>query len=140
MKNLFKFRKDIYNFISITEITFLADMDKRIEINKNGKFKYYNFLLGTNKIFDFLKDLEDTKIYIVIPMLSKNARSDQPYFILDRQILLTNKSDYMLIAKHISSKYNETLEIYELDDNDDLILTFKYKEVRIDLNQNYKFK
>jgi hypothetical protein len=38
--------KIMFNIISTKEITYIKDLDKRININKYGKFYYY-------KIFDF---------------------------------------------------------------------------------------
>jgi hypothetical protein len=36
-------KQEIFNLISTKEITFLYKLDKRIDVNRLGKFNYYNF-------------------------------------------------------------------------------------------------
>lgn len=130
----------MFNLISTTEITFLTNLDRRIEINKNGKFNYHTFWIDNLNIWSFLQSLEDRKIYTLIIFLSKNAKPDEPYIILSRQILITTKSNNILIRRYISTRFNETIDLYGIDSFEDWQITFKYKEIKFDLNKSYKFK
>lgn len=129
----------MFDLISTKEITFLNELDKRIKINKFGKFYYKNLEFGYTEIWRFLLELEDNKVYVIIPLLSKNSRPDQPYIVLSHQILITNNSKAMLLAKYISSKFNEVTDLYGITDPDNLSLVFKYKQININFNEHSKF-
>jgi hypothetical protein len=38
------FKKDLYKHVTIENISFLYKLDKRIDLNKSGKFNYHTFL------------------------------------------------------------------------------------------------
>lgn len=83
----------MFDLISTKEITYLKDLDRRININKKGKFEYHKFNeLNTYNIWIFLYELEENNIYTLIPFISKNDRPDEPYIILSQQFLITNNS------------------------------------------------
>jgi hypothetical protein len=68
-------------------------MDKRIDINKFGKFYCYNCSeLDGNTVWRFLNELEFNRIYTFIPFISVNSRPDEPYIILSQQILVSSNS------------------------------------------------
>ena len=83
--------------------------------------------------------MKPNKIYILIPLLSKNNRPDQPYIVLSQQILVANNSNAMLIAKYLEDKINETKDLYGINDPDNLNLIFKFKEINIEFNEHIKF-
>jgi hypothetical protein len=93
-------KNNIFKLISTKELTFLKDLDKRILINKKGKFYYksnnYNYEdfleLNPYNIDRFFKDLDDKKIYTLIPFITINNRVNEPYMILSQQILITKYS------------------------------------------------
>ena len=90
--------KIMFNIISTKEITYLKDLDKRININKYGKFNYYKiYEFNNSNIWNFFNELEDNKVYTLIPFISANDRPDEPYIILSPQILITNNSNTLLI-------------------------------------------
>jgi hypothetical protein len=137
-ERLESFKQDMYKYISTKKISLLKDLDKRISINKSGKYSYfhnceskYEFCneLHSNIMFKFLHDLDDKKIYILIPFISANNRPDQPYIILSQQILVTNHSNYSLLTKYINDKINETINLYKLYDLEEFHVTFKYKQI-----------
>jgi len=72
----------MFELISTKEITLLKELDNRIKINKFGKYNYKNLHLHYSNIWRFLNDLESNKIYVIIPLLSRNSRPDQPYILL----------------------------------------------------------
>ena len=125
-------KNEMYDLITTNNISFLWNLDKRIELNKTGKFSYHIFLLGTSNIWGFLERLEEDKIYAIIPLLSKNNKSDEPYIVLSQTFLVTRKSNYRLIMEFISNKTNLTYDLYNMDEDNNLYLTFKYKEVKFD--------
>jgi hypothetical protein len=129
----------MFDLISIKEITFLKEMDQRIHFNKFGKYYYHNLEFGYNNVGKFLNQLENKNIYVIIPIISRNNRPDQPYIILSQQLLVTNTSSALLIAKYINTKFNEMIELYGISDSDNLQLVFKYKQVKIKFNEDCKF-
>jgi hypothetical protein len=78
--NLDQLKTKLFELISIKEITLLKDLDNRILFNKCGKFCYYNCLeLDNSNISKFICKLEDNKVYSLIPFISANDKSDEPY-------------------------------------------------------------
>ena len=95
----------MFEIISTKEITYLKDLDKRIKINKFGKFNYWRIYEDRNsKVWQFLSELEDNKVYTLILMFSKNNRPDEPYITLSQQILITSKSNSLLMTYFINNK------------------------------------
>lgn len=132
----------MFDLISTKDITFLWNLDKRIEVNKFGKFNYHNFgeEIHVNNIWKFLSQLDENKIYTIIPVLSKNNTPDEPFIILSQTFLVTKHSSYILIKKYLHDKIILTSELYKVDEIDNLSITFKYKEVKIEFNEQVKFK
>jgi hypothetical protein len=90
----------LFDLISTNSITFLKDLDNRILINKFGKFEYYKIyeMRNQSKFSNFIKnELEDGCVYTVIPIISSNDNSDEPFITLSKQILVTSKSNHLLI-------------------------------------------
>lgn len=128
-----QFKNKMFDLITIENISFLYKLDKRIDLNKSGKFNYHTFSeLHISEIFKFLTQLEDDKIYAIIPLLSKNATPNEPYIVLSQTFLITNKSNFILITKFISKKLNKALDLYDIDWDNRYKFTFKYKEIKID--------
>lgn len=60
----------MFEIISTKEITYLKGLDRRISIDKYGKFNYWKIYAANNsKIWDFLNQLEDDSLYTLIPIL-----------------------------------------------------------------------
>src|SRR6267142_1819015 len=89
----------LFDLISTKDITFLKDLDSRINIIKKGKFKYYKIISSEIEgIRNFIINLEPEKIYTLIPIISINDRKDQPFMVLSEQILVTSKTNELLIG------------------------------------------
>jgi hypothetical protein len=139
-QKLQQLKTKMFDLISVKEITFLKDLDYRITINKNGKFCYYNCLeLDSSNISKFLCKLEDNKVYSLIPFISANDKSDEPYIILSQSILITNKSNPLLISRYIYNKCIDTMKLYNIAELKDFNVIFKYKSVEIDFEAKNKF-
>jgi hypothetical protein len=138
-ENLELIKTKMFDLISVSEITFLKEMDNRININKFGKYCHKNLDFGYNKIWRFLNGLDDNKIYVLIPLISRNNRPDQPYIVLSQQILVSNNSNATVITEYITSKFDEMVGLYEFNDTTNLQLTFKYKLVDVNFNEHSKF-
>jgi hypothetical protein len=89
----------LFDLISTIKITFLKDLDNRIIINKLSKYEYHKIyeIRNQSKIQYFLELLEDNCVYMIIPIISANDNSDEPFINLSKQILVTNKSNHLLI-------------------------------------------
>jgi hypothetical protein len=104
---------EMVKHISTKNISLLCDLDKRIQIVKEGKFSYwkcqdtkYESDLHSTSVYRYLNELEEDKIYTFIPFISVNNRPDEPYIILSQQILVTRKSLRKNIDHHQTSSKN----------------------------------
>jgi len=129
----------MFDIISTKEITYLKDLDKRIKINLYGRFNYWKISEITNsKLYQFLDNLEDGKIYTLIPYISANDRPDEPYIVLSQQILITSNSNIKLINEFINNKINNTYNLYNISELEG-VLIFKFKQVKINFNEHNTF-
>jgi hypothetical protein len=121
--------------ISITNITLLKDVNKHIQINKNGKFNYFYIPnLDYNKIIEFIENLEDDSFYTVIPILSMHGKDGDPHIILSKQILVSSFSNPNLINHYLIRQLDKTLIDFDFNlDNKFHYLIFKYKKVEINI-------
>jgi hypothetical protein len=131
----------MFDIISVKEITFLKDLDNRITVNKNGKFYYHKFLeINSSNIWRFLLfKLDENKVYTLIPFISANNKTDEPYIILSQQFLISTKSDPILISKYINNKISDTVNLYNIHSLNDFNIIFKFKQVEISFEEFNKF-
>lgn len=135
-------KDNIFKLISTKEISFLKDLDRRITINKNGRFIYdsnsYNFEdfleLNPNNTSRFLKQLNDNKIYTLIPFISINNKVDEPYIILSQQILVTNRSNGLLISNYINIKIEQSFDLFNIYKLPRFNIIFKYKQIEFEFD------
>jgi hypothetical protein len=129
----------MFDIISTKNITYLKDLDKRIKLNLYGKFHYWRiYEIRNYKIWSFLSNLEDNKVYTLIPYISANDRRDEPYIVLSQQILITSNSNINLLTEFITNNINNTKYLYNITELEGVII-FKYKQVKIDF-QDKKLK
>jgi hypothetical protein len=76
---------------------------------------------------------------MLIPFISANNRPDEPYIILSQQILITNKSNSLIISNFINNKRNDTINLYNINSLENKTLIFKYKSIKINFNEYNKF-
>lgn len=133
-------KSKIFEVISTTDVTFFKNLDDRVIINKTGKFSFYECLeLNTNNIWKFLHELEDNKVYSLFPLISANNNPDEPYILLSQSILITNKSNPLLIARFIYDKCLEAGKLYNIPESTQFSIIFKYKSVEITFKPKNKF-
>lgn len=58
--------------------------------------------------------------------------------MLSQQFLVTSNSSSLLICNFINNKINEAMDLYNSRELEG-VLIFKYKEVKIDINQHESF-
>jgi hypothetical protein len=140
-QKILQLKTKMFDVISTKEITFLKDLDTRISINKNGKFYYHKFLeINSSNIWRFLLfRLDENKIYTIIPFISANNKTDEPYIILSQQFLISAKSDPILISKYINNKISDTVNLYNIHNLNDFNIIFKFKQVEISFEEFNKF-
>jgi len=140
-QNILNSHPEIFDLISVKNVTFLNEIDYKININKNGKFKYYrNFCFDLYNYKNFGYNLDNNTIYSLIPLLSKNERIDEPFTILSQTILLTKQSNNLLIYNYINNKIQDTIKLYNMNLLDNYYVIFKYKSVELDFESYKKFK
>ena len=124
----------MFEIISTKEITYLKDLDKRIKLNLYGRFNYWRiYEIRNSKFWSFLNELEDNKVYTLIPYISANDRPDEPFIVLSKQILITSNSNSLLLQDYINSKILNTVNLYNITELNG-VLIFKYKSVKIEFH------
>lgn len=137
---LINLKQQMFDAISTKDISYLYNLDKRIRINAEGIYNFQTFVeLHFYDVRRFFHKLEDDKIYVVIPILSKNNTPDQPFIVLSQQFLITRKSNFLLITRHLSDKIDECCDLYDIDFDNTFKITLKYKEVKLDYNEYKTF-
>lgn len=83
----------------------LKDINSRIKIYKIGKFNHYYIPnMRLPGIINFISKLDEDAIYTIIPIISMVGKTDDPYIILSKQILVTRYSSPKLIHEFLNSK------------------------------------
>lgn len=130
----------LFELISTKEITYLKDVKKSIDINCYGEFKHFKiFRTQIEDIKNFLFNLDENKIYTVIPLISVNCRIDDPYLILSRQILVTKFSNPVIIHNLICEKLDISTEQFGIVDLQFFFTLLKYKPIEINFDSYNKF-
>lgn len=122
--------------ISINQITMLKQINKKIKLDKIKNTKIFTSNFGIFDCFKFIENLENDKIYIVVPILTINSLIDEPYIILSQQFLITRNSKGLTLKKFIYNKINECNDLYNINKLDNCRLLYKYKEVNININED----
>lgn len=90
--------ENIKKNITTTKITFLVDIDKTIDINKNNKAYYYKIIgINLDQIKNFLYNIRDHDVILINPFVSVTCTLNNPILTLSRQFLVTNKSSPNII-------------------------------------------
>lgn len=139
-QNILELNQKIFDLISTKNITFLKDVDTKINIIKNGQFKHFKiFNCDLDQVKNFIYNLDSNKIFTLIPFISINAKIDDPLIILSRQILISKNSDPILLYEHIYDRLLLTQEQFEINKLESFYTIFKYKYIEIDFNSYKKF-
>jgi len=133
--------------ISTKKISLLCDLDKKIQIIKEGKFLYwkcqntkYESDLHSTSVYRYLHELEDGKIYTFIPFMTINNKHDEPSVILSQQILVTRNSNSQIIALYLNRKIQSAINSFKMNNLEEFFVTFKYKEIDIKWQTFKEFK
>src|SRR5438445_542335 len=87
------------------EISFLYEIDTKLKVNKNGPYKYFKSLIPEIEDIDnFINNLEEHKIYVLIPFISISDKTNDPFMVLSQQILLTKNNDPTLLSGYLNNK------------------------------------
>jgi len=128
--------KQFLKHISVKDITLMSDVHKDLFINNYSKSHYFemkNFEI--EYFYDFITTLSSNSLYTMIPMISINNNPDEPYLVLSNSILVSKHSDHRMIHHYIYAKYIKSLEDFNSDGLEDYTLVFKYKRIKLDINQ-----
>jgi hypothetical protein len=132
MKNFKLFLKTI----SVNDIHLQCHFKKEIYLNHSNKSSYIFYRdYETQHFNDFISSLDSNKLYSVIPMISIKACLNRPYIVLSQSILLSKYSNYHMLNYYIHNKHMEVMDEFGMKNIDNPVLTLKYKNILIDLNQ-----
>lgn len=95
-------KHEIYKLISTIAITFMKDIDDFWTVTFLGKYKYFKtYYFDLSSVIEFIQLLDDDTIYVIIPIISKSGKLDDPYLIMSRQFLITRYSDAEVIRSYL---------------------------------------
>jgi|ERR1700744_3434875 len=119
---------------SNVKIDLMKNVSKHIKFNKNGKFKYHYIPFANYDLLEnFILNLDQNSLYITIPMLSREGKSDNPYLVLSKQFLLSQYSSPEIINKFIMEQLDIALFDFnfELEFDKFFYLILKYKKIEL---------
>jgi hypothetical protein len=120
-------------FISTNDISFLADFDRTIDINRSGKSMHFKiFRINNYEIDNFIINLDNFKIYMANPFISMNCKYNDPIIGLTRPFLITNESNTKLIHDHLFSQFEKANDDFNMDIESEYFLIISYKSVDLD--------
>lgn len=128
---------NLLKHVSTNRINFLHELDKNIIIDKRGKYKHHTMLkIFEVKISNFVLNLDPDRLYVVIPLISINCISDNPYVTLSSQIILSSQSNPLTIEEFLLTKLDIFYKDFRLDEKENQYyhLIFKYKSVDVAIN------
>jgi hypothetical protein len=86
------------------------------------------FGLEINKITNFIYNISDNDVLLIIPFITISNTIKDPYICLSSQFLICNKSDPILIYKFLSEQLNTAYDDYLID----------YKKLKYNLYLKHK--
>jgi hypothetical protein len=115
------------------QIDFISNIPKEILIDKKGRALYFKmFGLEINKISNFIYNIKDDDVLLIIPFITVSNSIKDPYISLSSQFLICNNSDPILIYKFLVEQLNTAYDDYKMDyKNVNFNLYFKHKTVKI---------
>jgi hypothetical protein len=122
--------KDIYKLMSNETITFMRDIENTVEINATDRFKYFDVWdFHTEKIREFLYNLDDETFYVIIPFVTVSGKLKDPILILSKQIIVTRNSNYQTIYNYIFNQFEISKNHFKFDDLEQYNVYFKFRKV-----------
>jgi hypothetical protein len=114
-------------------VDFLSNIPKEIIIDKRGQaFNFRMFGLEINKISNFIYNIPDEKVLLIIPFITVTNTIKDPYICLSSQFLVSNNSDAVLLYRFLSDQLNTAFDDYKIDSkNLKYNLYFKHKKVNL---------
>lgn len=120
-------------YITTNDISFLANIDRVIDVNKNGKTMYFKmFRISHYDIQNFILSLDTHKIYMANPFITINCKYDDPIIALSRPFLITNESNPKIIYDHLITQFEKANNDFNMDMGYEYFMMFSYKSVDLD--------
>lgn len=121
------------------KITLLKDVSKNIIIYKKGEYKYFQIpLIQFEGITNFLLNLDNDKIFILIPFISPYCNLNDPILVLSKQLLITKNSKPRIVLDFLTDQLDKAITDFGLSDLNKYYLVFKYKPITLHLQTKYK--
>ncbi len=116
--------------LSRNNITFLRDIPSNINVDSKSGWRYRFFDFSVHEINNFIRSIEDDKIYMVIPQFAGSKSLSHARLNLSEDFLVNNKSNPMLITNFILDQWNNSG--FNLNQGIILSFCFKFKRVWLD--------
>jgi hypothetical protein len=121
------------------KITLLKDVSKNIIIYKKGEYKYFQIpLIQFEGIENFLLNLDNDKIYILIPFISPHGNINDPILVLSKQLLITKNSNPRIVLEFLADQLDKAIIDFGFSELNKYYLVFKYKAVTLHTQTKYK--
>src|ERR1035438_6760113 len=124
---------NILKNLSTKQIDFISNIPKEILIDKKGRALYFRmFGLEINRIGNFIYNINDDDVLLIIPFITVSNNIKDPYINLSPQFLICNNSDPVLIYRFLVELLNTAYEDYNIDYSTlKFNLYFKHKIVKL---------
>ena len=109
------------------QISFLRDIPSNIKIDMTSGWRHHYFDGALIEISDFIKKIEDDKIYLLIPLFSSSKSLSVATLNLSEPFLVDNKSNPELIIKFILKQWYSSG--FDLKQGTIISYSFKFKRV-----------
>jgi hypothetical protein len=119
-------------YITTSNITFLSDLDRTVDINKDGKSMYFKlFRINYHEIQNFILNLDNIKIYMANPFITINCNYEDPILVLSRPFLITNESNPKIIYDLLIKQFEKANEDFNIDTESQYFLIINYRSVNL---------
>jgi hypothetical protein len=114
---------------TITTISYLKDLSPKFKIESTTKWRYhYLDQFTTMEVHDFIRNIKNDNVYLIIPNISTSRNINDPKLILSLPFLVKRNSNPELITKLILDQWHSTG--FFLESNDRKIeVSFKFKRI-----------
>lgn len=123
--------ENIKHNLSTTQITFLVDINKSIDIDKSEKFSYFRInAINLAQITSFIINIRKDDIILIQPLISVNLRITDPYLTLSRFFLVTNMSNPGIVYNFLYDQIKSAEDDFNIDlEEVPYFSIFKWKRV-----------
>ena len=104
---------------SIDKITYLHELDKKVEIHTCESKEYPFYFFENHKLSDWIQLLDHNENYVVTMELipdSDSHKFEDPQLFISKPFLINHHSSITTISKFMAERVSHAIRYYDLDD------------------------